>query len=225
MDKLIFKICDSEQNVIRALEESVHDAQYEIKADGLDCKLELFDIDEDMADCIMDLFADVIYADTDVSLAQRTIGLLYDNNLSMAAAESCTGGMLSSMLIDVPGSSDVFYEGVVSYSNLSKMDRLSVAEDTISEYGAVSEETALEMAQGLLKDNVIIGVSTTGIAGPGGATESKPVGLVYVTVANLECFRTYKHLFYGERNDIRKFASQKALFHTIEFLLENYNAE
>lgn len=222
MNSIIFKVCGKKEEIIEQLDENIPYLNYELFSEGIDCKLILKDIAEKDLELVVNLLSDIIYLDEDMTLAEYVIRLLYDNNISIAIAESCTGGMISSMLVDVPGSSEVFYEGVVTYSNISKMNRLSVSEDTISEFGAVSPETSLEMAQGLLNDNVIIGVSTTGIAGPHGGSDDKPVGTVYITVANLENFCTYKYLFAGSRNEIRKQASQKALFHIIEFLIRNY---
>jgi|LSQX01.2.fsa_nt_gb nicotinamide-nucleotide amidase len=217
-----FKLCEYPSTIRDLLFINFPFLQYKIAADGLDCKLSIENASVEDIEGIVNLFSDIIYSDEDISLAECAVRLLYENNINIAVAESCTGGMLSSMFIDVPGSSEVFYEGLVTYSNISKIDRLFVSEDTISEFGAVSPETSLEMAQGLLKDNVIIGVSTTGIAGPQGGSQEKPVGTVYITIANLETFITHKYIFDGSRNEIRKYASQMAVFHLIEFLSKNY---
>ncbi|MBN1858198.1 CinA family protein [Candidatus Bipolaricaulota bacterium] len=113
-------------------------------------------------------------------------GMLVDRSWRVAVAESCTGGLVGSAITDVPGSSAYFAGGVIAYSNEAKTKLLGVSERTISDCGAVSEAVASQMAAGcqtLLGLGVEVGVATTGIAGPGGGTEAKPVGLVYVAVA------------------------------------------
>ena len=107
--------------------------------------------------------------------------MLMSRGLSISAAESCTGGLFGALLTDVPGISAVFDRSLVTYSNQAKVDELGVKAETLDKYGAVSEQTAIEMAEGVrLKAGTDIGVSVTGIAGPDGGTEEKPVGLVYI---------------------------------------------
>lgn len=107
--------------------------------------------------------------------------LLIKNNISIASAESCTGGMFAQTLTDIPGVSAVFGRGIVTYSNEAKIEELGVKKETLEKYGAVSKQTAIEMAEGIQRvDDSRIGVSVTGVAGPGGGTKQKPVGLVYV---------------------------------------------
>lgn len=109
--------------------------------------------------------------------------LLVNKNLTVATAESCTGGLVAGTLINYPGISAVFLEGAVTYSNEAKMKRLDVKKETLEAHGAVSAETASEMALGIAKAaGTDIGLSTTGIAGPGGGTPEKPVGLVYIGI-------------------------------------------
>lgn len=118
------------------------------------------------------------------SLAETVVHLMCEKGLTVALAESCTGGMLSSMLVDVPGSSAMFAGGVVAYSNEVKQSSLGVKEETLAAHGAVSEQTAVEMARGALDCiHADYALATTGIAGPGGGTLDKPVGLVYVALA------------------------------------------
>src|SRR5690606_6153962 len=103
--------------------------------------------------------------------------MLKKNNMKVAFCESCTGGLISSKFTRIPGASEVFDRAYVTYSNLSKIEDLGVSKDILNQYGAVSKETALEMAKGLLnKTNVDIALSITGIAGPSGGSETKPVG-------------------------------------------------
>lgn len=122
-----------------------------------------------------------IYGENDDTLESVVGEKLIKENLTISSAESCTGGMLSARLVNVPSISKVFIEGAVTYSNQAKVSRLSVKKETLEKYGAVSKETAIEMAEGIAKTaNTDIGISTTGIAGPDGGTNEKPVGLVYI---------------------------------------------
>ena len=130
---------------------------------------------------------------------------LTEHHLTVATAESCTGGLLAARLIDVPGASDVFSEGYITYSNEAKQKRLSVSENTLREYGAVSSQCAEEMACGAARlSGSDFGLSTTGIAGPGGGTDEKPVGLVYIGLCHGEKTVTEEHFFSGSRRDVRE---------------------
>lgn len=116
--------------------------------------------------------------------AERVAALLREAGLRLSTAESCTGGLISKLITDVPGSSDVFMGGVVSYANEVKMSPLGVPAETLATVGAVSEETALAMADGARRVcHADIAVSTTGIAGPGGGMPEKPVGTVWIAVS------------------------------------------
>ena len=147
--------------------------------------------------------------------------LLRKGNLSLAVAESCTGGLVSHKITNVPGSSDYFDRAVVSYSNRSKLELLDVLEDTLYEHGAVSREVAVEMAEGVRDlSGTEVGLSTTGIAGPGGGTKEKPVGLVYVGISVGETKRVKKFLFRGDRWENKQSAAVKALESLITILSE-----
>lgn len=140
-----------------------------------------------------------------MSGAERIIERLSRNKLQVATAESCTGGLLAGALTAVPGASDVFGCGVVSYSNEMKIKLLKVKEDTLSVHGAVSRETAEEMAQGVRHlAGANFGLATTGIAGPGGGSAAKPVGLVYIALSDARGVIIEKNIFSGDRNEIRK---------------------
>lgn len=170
---------------------------------------------------ICDALGDEMYSEEDVSISKVLVDFLKENRLVIATAESCTGGLVAARMVDVPGSSEVFYEGVVTYSNDAKMARLAVRKETLDEFGAVSEETAKEMAYGLLGANVDIGVSTTGIAGPGGGSEEKPVGLVYIAIAFREQEPVvFKRVYEGSRNQIRRSATNEALYRTYKYLCD-----
>lgn len=140
----------------------------------------------------------------------------------MAAAESCTGGMVAAAMTDLAGSSDVFERGFVTYSNEAKQDMLGVSASLITEYGAVSEQCAKAMAEGALMNSKSgIAVSITGIAGPSGGSNEKPVGLVWFGYGlKSGKIQTKKHIFAGNRSEIRSQAVQKALELLIEILEE-----
>ena len=135
--------------------------------------------------------------------------------LTISTAESCTGGMIASKLIEVPGISENFIEGIVSYSNEAKIKRLKVKKETLEKYGAVSEEVAREMLAGLKTD---IGISTTGIAGPGGGSKDKPVGLVYIGIKVKDEVKIFKRELKGDRNKIRQRAMMHALYNLLKIL-------
>jgi len=125
-----------------------------------------------------------VYATSDASLEEVLVHLLIERGLTVAVAESCTGGLIASRLTDVPGSSACFLQGMVTYSNEAKQSLLGVSPGTLERHGAVSEHVALEMARGCLeRSGADIAVATTGIAGPGGGTAEKPVGMLCLAVA------------------------------------------
>lgn len=130
-------------------------------------------------------FGEDIYGEgEETSIEEVVAKLLMEQHLTIATAESCTGGMVAARLINYSGISEVFMDGAVTYSNEAKMNRLGVKKETLDKYGAVSPQVAEEMALGIAKtSNTNVGISTTGIAGPGGGSEEKPVGLVYIGVA------------------------------------------
>ncbi|WP_040213764.1 competence/damage-inducible protein A [Clostridium polynesiense] len=153
---------------------------------------------------IRDRLGENVYGEGEVTMEEVVAKLLIDKNLTISVAESCTGGLLASRLINYPGISQVFVEGAVTYSNEAKMRRLGVKESTLEKYGAVSEETAREMAEGIAREaGTDIGVSTTGIAGPGGGTEEKPVGLVYAGLCINGVTKVKKLNYNGSRERIR----------------------
>lgn len=148
---------------------------------------------------------------TDEIPAERTGKELRAAGLTIACAESCTGGLLTSMLTDVSGSSSYVMGSVVSYSNDVKARVLHVSEETLAVYGAVSEETAREMAQSVRKlIHADIGVGITGIAGPDGGSTEKPVGLVYIAVADQTHTVVQKNNFHGTRFENKQAAVHKA---------------
>lgn len=145
--------------------------------------------------------------------AEQLQNFCLENNLKVATAESCTGGWVSHAIVSLPGSSDWFDCGVVSYSNSAKQNFLHIDEKTLASYGAVSKEVAQDMAQGLLSQcDADMAVAITGIAGPTGGTEDKPVGTVWFAWANRSGgMQTQVHTLTGERNEVREQAVVIAL--------------
>ncbi|MCC0649018.1 competence/damage-inducible protein A [Clostridioides sp. ZZV15-6598] len=155
---------------------------------------------------------DISVSEGESALEDAVSKLLVEKNLTIAVAESCTGGLVSSSLINYSGISSVFLEGCVTYSNEAKMKRLGVKKETLEVFGAVSEQTAIEMAEGVAKGlGTNIGISTTGVAGPGGGTEEKPVGLVYTAIYINGKTIVRKNIFNGDRRKIRLRATRDLL--------------
>lgn len=146
-------------------------------------------------------------------LAVKLSEYLRKKKLSLVTAESCTGGMIAAVMTDLAGSSDVFERGFVTYSNESKQELLGVPIKMIKTYGAVSAECAKAMAEGALKNShADIAVSVTGIAGPGGGSAEKPVGLVYIGTAKRgKAPRADKFIFNGNRHTVRALTRDQAL--------------
>ena len=146
------------------------------------------------------------------SLARDIVNLLGASGLTLGAVESATGGLISHLITNVPGSSDVYQGSVTSYSNRAKTAIVGVSKESINRYGAVSPQVAEEMAEGgrrLL--NVDICVADTGIAGPGGATPGKPVGLFYIGLSHRDGTFSRKHIFSGTREENKQSAAETAL--------------
>ena len=150
--------------------------------------------------------------DPEETLASRIIALSTQANLTIALAESCTGGRIAAQLTEVSGASQVFLTGVVTYSNESKSEWLGVSSELIETQGAVSEAVAKEMAVGIqAKTNASLALSVTGIAGPTGGTEDTPVGIVYVGFATHDECRVIKHECRGSREKIQRMATSIGL--------------
>ena len=172
---------------------------------------------------IKSVLGEYIYGEGEKSLDVVVAELLCEKNLTISIAESCTGGMVSSTLISYPGISAVFKEGAVTYSNEAKINRLGVNEETINTFGPVSEETAKEMAEGMANvANTDIAISTTGIAGPEGGTDEKPVGLVYIGIFIKGKTIVQKLNLTGDREAIRRKATMNALNILRKELIRNY---
>ena len=167
---------------------------------------------------------DIYTTEEDTTLEKAVADLLQANELTVACAESCTGGLLAARLVNVPGISDVFKTSVVTYSNKAKKRLLGVKKSTLQKHGAVSQETAEEMAKGAaaqLKADVAVAV--TGIAGPDGGTEEKPVGLVYIGCHVKGKTTVKKFRFSGNRNRVREAAVSAALALLRSCILEYFS--
>ena len=146
------------------------------------------------------------------SLAKTLVSQCIEKKVTFGTAESCTGGLISAFVTDIAGASAVFYGGIVSYDNSIKEKLLGVRAETLRAKGAVSPETATEMSAGALRAlGVDLAVSVTGIAGPGGSTDKKPVGLVYISVASKRGSSVTENHFSGDRESVRLQTVQKAL--------------
>ena len=157
------------------------------------------------------------------SLEIRLGQLLIGRDLWLAVTESNTGGLLSHLITNVPGSSTYFKGGVIAYANEVKADVLGVSSQTLDRYGAVSKETVIEMARGVRKVlDADIGVAISGIAGPGGGTDEKPVGTTVIGMSALEKETTKLFVFPGERLDIKTQAAQAAMQLVVDFLEEQH---
>ena len=167
---------------------------------------------KDKAKEIIEILGDYVYSEDGSNLEEVVVDLLKEKGKTIALAESCTGGMLSSKITNVSGASQVLNRGIVSYSNIAKIENLNVPEHILEEYGAVSEQTAEYMAIGVRNvAKTDIGVSVTGIAGPTGGTKEKPVGLVYIGFSDKEKVIVKKLQLDVDREKIRELACKNLL--------------
>lgn len=145
--------------------------------------------------------------------------ILQNNSMTMSTAESCTGGMIGMQATEIPGSSKWYKGGIISYTDEIKQSLLNVPKIILKKHGAVSETTAKLMAEGVKEQlKTDYAISVTGIAGPGGATREKPVGLVYIGIATPEITIVKKHIFKGDRQSVREQATNKGSRYLLEEL-------
>lgn len=147
-----------------------------------------------------------MFSEEILRLAEAVLAEARSKGLKIATAESCTGGLVAGALTAIAGSSDVFERGFVAYSNNAKMEALGVVEDTLHKFGAVSAPTAVAMAEGAIANSrAQVSVAVTGVAGPGGGTPEKPVGLVHFAVARRGGATDFEHRTFGDigRSEIR----------------------
>jgi nicotinamide-nucleotide amidase len=185
---------------------------FRVTARGKD-KAECEKIMEPVVNEIYNRLGDYIYGEDDETLVSSIMKILEERKWTLATAESCTGGMVASRIVDYAGASKAFVNGMVTYTNESKSRLLGVKCDTLEKWGAVSSQTAEEMCLGVAKvSNTNVGISTTGVAGPGGGTAEKPVGLVYIGVAiNGKATVERLDIHLGSRNRIRSYATARVL--------------
>ena len=167
---------------------------------------------KEMETKITNILHENIYGYDEESLEYIVYKLLKEKNMTVSIAESCTGGLISGRLTNVSGVSSVFMNSIVTYSNEAKMKFINVKEDSLNKHGAVSAETAEEMAKGIKQvSGTDVGISVTGIAGPEGGTAEKPVGLFYIGIAIADKVEAHKYCFPASREKVRWNATTKAL--------------
>lgn len=178
---------------------------------------------DDVLRKLVDGLGDTLYAMEDTSLEERVVSILKLRQRKISVAESFTGGGIAKRLTAVPGASEVYFEGLNTYNESSKVKRLGVSEYTLKMQGAVSDQTAYEMVCGLLNtQDCDVAIATTGIAGPKSDRSMQPVGLCYLAVGTREHIRVYRYIFDGDREEIREKAINYALFYAYR-QLKDYN--
>ena len=207
----ILDIIDSQTNPTTATYAKGYECTLRITAKAKSVE-EAKELIKPMSDEMKRRFGQSLYATGETSIEEVVSKMLVENNLKIAVAESCTGGMVSASLINYPGISSVFMEGCVTYSNEAKMKSLGVKKETLDVYGAVSDNCAKEMASGVAaRYNTNVGIATTGIAGPDGGTDEKPVGLVYFGIYINGKVISKKYVFNGDRQGVRERATRTIL--------------
>lgn len=228
-EKFTFKYFGRESGIRSALDEvsAIFDGAFtfDLKEKFGDIKIDLFfskdsvGVKQDVLRMLMEKVKDNVYAEFDVSLSERLFDLLKLKNKKLSVAESFTGGRVVSSIISNPGASEFVMEGVVTYSNLSKVKRLKVRDTDLKSVGAVSPQVAYQMCSGLLMTgDVDIAISTTGIAGPKSDDTLKPVGLCYIGVGMKDGVHVYKYNLRGDRETVTETAKNTALFLAIKKL-------
>jgi nicotinamide-nucleotide amidase len=216
----------SESAIARALEEAGGEGlEVTICAHDLEIRVDVFSrLEEDgrarrFARALAERFAAELFAEDERSVAELVLERCRQLGLTLATAESCTGGLVAARLTDVPGSSDVFLGSVVAYSDEVKARRLAVSPETLARHGSVSAETAVAMAQGVRAElGADVSVAVTGVAGPDGGTPEKPVGLVYISAEAPAGASTERVVLPGDREAVRARATTLAL-HILRRLL------
>lgn len=211
---------------IRAAEKICGQLEFNVTEKFGDCTVEIVyhesiskSVFDDALREVIGKLNDYIYALDESTLAQMLYRLLKLRRMKISVAESFTGGGIAKRLVEVPGVSEVYFEGINAYANKSKSVRLGVSELTLAQYGAVSEQTAYEMAEGLLKTGCCtVAISTTGIAGPASDDTLKPVGLNYIGVGTPNGIKVFKYELKGTREQITETAINFALFNTFKLL-------
>jgi len=163
-------------------------------------------------DILHERFGENIFSDEETTLPIKVSRLLYEHGKTVAVAESCTGGLISKIVTDQPGATKIYLGGVVAYDNYFKQRFLRVSSDLLREEGAVSGNVCRQMAESVASDSgADFGLAVTGIAGPSGGTQDKPIGTVYIGICSNGVTKVKKHIFNGDRNKIRNMAAMTAL--------------
>ena len=225
----IIRLCGLSQEQVKEklAEFELSGLTFSLSEENLDCRIELFYNGADsvayqtLKSLIYNSFSPNVYSSNDMPLNCFAVELMMRSKHMLGVAESLTGGEICSSLIDITGISSHFFEGIVCYNSESKIQRLGVSATTIKKEGAISRQTAYEMVKGVLANPAVtLGLATTGLAGPT-ADEGKEVGLVYIAVGSGDFITVFEHNFKGDRNEIRKKATNMALFYLIRFLQGN----
>jgi nicotinamide-nucleotide amidase len=199
--------------------------QVRIRITGKHPDAESLKIDvDDLTRVFSDMLGNMVYGFDGQSLQESLQQICISKSLKLGTAESCTGGMIGHLLTTIPGSSAYFSGGIISYSNEMKIKLLEVSPMTLDTYGAVSEECVREMARGAIKAlNTDVAVSVSGIAGPDGGSEDKPVGTIWMAIANREKCETY--LLKSGKNRLKniEYAAQMALFRVLDFIRRHHD--
>jgi nicotinamide-nucleotide amidase len=204
--KLALRIKDSgyeSRNVRLAYLPSYAGVVLRLRAEGDDRTTVEKNLEENFR-AVYEIVKDSVFSTDSERLLDNVTSLLKEKNVTVSVAESCTGGMIAKLLTDIPGSTKYFMQAVVTYANEAKIAQLGVRQETLENHGAVSEETCREMAAGMLKvAGTDYALASTGIAGPDGGTDEKPVGLVYLGVADTDGVQVKRCSFAGDRDVIR----------------------
>lgn len=195
--------------------------------EGVDLRLTAWNLEPEAADARLQAGIELLagragewcYGLDDADLGEIVLAQARSRGLTLATAESCTGGGIGSRLTAVPGSSDVFAGGIIAYDNRVKVEALGVTAEMIEKFGAVSDPVASAMAMGAAhRLGTDLAVAVTGIAGPGGGTDDKPVGLVFIATAQRGEVRCHRHLFPGDRAEVRGRTVQIALYRLLQHM-------
>ena len=207
-------------NIIIATFAKVGDIEIKIIGKGKDSIIVENQINE-IKELIIDRFKQFIFGYNNMLIEEVVYNLLNEKGLKLGLCESCTGGLISSRFTRIPGASNVLDRGIVTYSNQAKMEELNVPSNILNKFGAVSEETAFAMADGLLrKTNLDIVLSITGIAGPDGGSDLKPVGLIYICIMDKNRSKIIKLNINGNRATIQNKAATSAFAEIRKFLID-----
>lgn len=211
VEELIRDILDHPRGAAIALLAREGEIDIRITLEG-ESRAEVEEVMQDLENRITGVLGIHVFGFDEDTLAGVVARLLQKAGLQVAFAESCTGGLLAKLVTDMPGSSNYFWGGAVSYANEAKVKLLGVSEATLEKFGAVSPETAREMAEGIRKRaGVDLGIGITGIAGPEGGSPEKPVGLVYIGLSDADKAMTKELRFVGGRESIRMLTAKSAL--------------